>query len=149
MSPGATDAGRGPAMTFRHRIPVMFQHCDPAGIVFYPRYFEMVNAVVETFFGEALGWPFHRMHGAERLGVPTARIDATFHAASRLGDMLDWTLAVARVGGASLDVTVTASCEGAARMTAEQTLVLVDLDRMASVRWPEERRAALARWMEG
>ena len=28
---------------FRHSIDVMFQHCDPAGIVFYPRFFEMMN----------------------------------------------------------------------------------------------------------
>ena len=26
-----------------------FRHCDPAGIVFYPRYFEMMNDAVELF----------------------------------------------------------------------------------------------------
>lgn len=133
---------------FRHRIPVMFQHCDPAGIVFYPRYFEMVNAVVETFFDAAVGWPFRQMHSVDRVGVPLGRITTDFHAASRLGDVLDWTLAVRRVGGASLDLTVRAACDGEARLTAEARLVLVDLRRMASIRWPAEKRATLEARLE-
>ena len=35
-------------------IPVRFQHTDPAGIVFYPRYFEMINQVIEDWFAEKL-----------------------------------------------------------------------------------------------
>ena len=33
-------------MAFIAQRKVRFQHCDPAGIVFYPRYFEMLNSVV-------------------------------------------------------------------------------------------------------
>lgn len=128
---------------FTHSNAVMFQHCDPAGIVFYPRYFEMINAVVETFFDEAIGWSFHRMHAVERVGVPTGRIDADFHAVSRLGDVLDWSLAITRLGGASLDATIRAASRGEARVTATTTLVLVDLDRMKSMRWPDARRSKL------
>jgi len=133
---------------FTHRNAVMFQHCDPAGIVFYPRYFEMINAVVEVFFDTAIGWPFHRMHGAERVGVPMGRIEAEFPAASRLGDVLDWSLAVTRVGGASADLALRATCTGAVRVTARGTIVLVDLDRMKSRRWPDDRRAALELYAE-
>ena len=133
---------------FRHRNPVMFQHCDPAGIVFYPRYFEMVNAVVETFFGEAIGWSFLKMHSEDRAGVPMGRIETEFHAASRLGDVLDWSMTVTRIGGASLDMVLRAACDGEARLTARATLVLVDLDRMKSRRWPDERRAAIETYRE-
>lgn len=133
---------------FRHETRVMFQHCDPAGIVFYPRYFEMINEVVERFFGDAVGWPFHQMHSIERTGVPLGRISADFHTASRLGDVLDWTLSIGRIGGASLDFSVRASCGDEARLTAQGTLVLVDLDRMASIRWPATRRATLETFKE-
>ncbi|WP_051489528.1 acyl-CoA thioesterase [Roseivivax halodurans] len=125
------------------QIPVMFQHCDPAGIVFYPRYFEMINAVVETFFERAVGWSFAEMHGTDRVGVPLGRIGTEFHAASRLGDVIDWTLAVRHLGGASMNVEIAATCEGEARLSAEAVLILVDLDRMRSIRWPEARRAVL------
>lgn len=133
---------------FRHQNPVMFQHCDPAGIVFYPRYFEMINAVIETFFDKEVGWSFDQMHRKERVGVPLGRISTDFHAASRLGDVLDWTLEVNRIGGASMDVTVRGTCNGEARLTAEAVLVLVDLDRMKSLRWPEDRRAKLETYRE-
>ena len=36
------------------RERVRFGHCDPAGIVFYPRYFEMLNALVEDWISEGL-----------------------------------------------------------------------------------------------
>ena len=39
------------------RRKVLFKHCDPAGIVFHPRYFETVNDCVAAFF-DALGDPF-------------------------------------------------------------------------------------------
>ncbi|MGR3322628.1 MAG: acyl-CoA thioesterase [Pseudooceanicola sp.] len=134
--------------TFAYRNAVMFQHCDPAGIVFYPRYFEMINEVVEHFFGTAIDWPFSRMHGTDRVGVPMRRIDVDFQAASRLGDELDWTLSITRVGGASADLVIRAACGGEVRLTARGTLVLVDLERMKSRRWPDTCRAALERYSE-
>ncbi len=42
------------------QIRVEFNHCDPAGIVFYPRYFEMANSVVENFFRDEVDYPFAR-----------------------------------------------------------------------------------------
>lgn len=133
---------------FAHRNTVLFQHCDPAGIVFYPRYFEMINELVETFFAEAVGWSFHQLHVVERLGVPMGRIEADFHAPSHLGDVLDWTLATTRVGGASADLVIRASGAGEPRLTARGTLVMVELDRMKARRWPDGPRAALERHAE-
>lgn len=37
---------------YERLIQIEFNHCDPAGIVFYPRYFEMVNSVIENFFAD-------------------------------------------------------------------------------------------------
>ena len=31
---------------FRQSQEITFRQCDPAGIVFYPRYFEMMNDVI-------------------------------------------------------------------------------------------------------
>ena len=41
-------------MGFEFRQTIGFKHCDPAGIVFYPRYFEMFNDCVEAFL--TVGW---------------------------------------------------------------------------------------------
>ena len=38
------------AAPFVSQVEVRFRHFDPAGIVFYPRYFEMINDFVEEWF---------------------------------------------------------------------------------------------------
>tara|TARA_B100000780_G_scaffold72530_1_gene48600 strand:+ start:1969 stop:2307 length:339 start_codon:yes stop_codon:yes gene_type:complete len=72
-----------PSFEFKH--PVLFQHCDPAGMVFYPRYFEMVNACVETWFADKLLVSFKRLHLELGLSVPTVSTQTNFCAPSRLG----------------------------------------------------------------
>ena len=47
------------AAPFVSQVEVRFRHCDPAGIVFYPRYFEMINDFVEEWFDKGMGLPFH------------------------------------------------------------------------------------------
>jgi 4-hydroxybenzoyl-CoA thioesterase len=132
-------------MSYIRCIPVEFNHCDPAGIVFYPRYFEMTNSVVENFFADEAGHSFARMM-AEGQGVPTARLETNFHAPSRLGDRLDFTLQVTRIGGASLGFTLTARCAQELRITADLTLVWVQSGRPAP--WPEALRHRLAAHLE-
>ena len=46
---------------FRLTRPVEFNHCDPAGIVFYPRYFEMISATIERFLADAIDYSWTRM----------------------------------------------------------------------------------------
>lgn len=132
-------------MTYTRTTPIEFNHCDPAGIVFYPRYFEMTNSVVENFFGQMLDWPFAAMMAAGA-GVPTARIETTFHAPSRLGDRLDWVLSVTKLGGSSMALTLVAHGDGALRVTVGLTLVHVVAGR--PTRWPDAVRARLTAMME-
>jgi 4-hydroxybenzoyl-CoA thioesterase len=56
----------------------------------------MTNSLVENFFHEEMGYPFARMM-ADGFGIPTVRIEMEFRKHSRLGEMLDWTLAVLRL----------------------------------------------------
>ncbi|MFP5509907.1 MAG: acyl-CoA thioesterase, partial [Alphaproteobacteria bacterium] len=83
-------------MGYVHRREVMFKDCDPARIVFYPRYFEMLNDTVECFFDEVLGCPFEALHLGH--AVPTARIETVFLAPSRLGDWLEIAPECKRLG---------------------------------------------------
>ena len=68
---------------FHWQNPVRFRDCDPAGIVFYPRYFAMMNDLVETFFDEAIGWSFAEMHAHGGYGVPLGQVETRFTAPSR------------------------------------------------------------------
>ena len=132
-------------MLYHRRYPIEFNHCDPAGIVFYPRYFEMTNHVCENFFREAVGMSYAAMM-AEGAGVPAVRIETEFRAPSRLGDVLDVTLGVVRLGGSSVTVQVVAMGAGQLRLTAVITLVW--MKAVAGVptpqRWPDAMRARLS-----
>ena len=55
---------------FHQTQEITFRQCDPAGTVFYPRYFEMMNDAIERFFRDIVGWPYRQMHGTDRRGVP-------------------------------------------------------------------------------
>ncbi len=125
---------------FRFPQSVLFRHCDPAGIVFYPRYFEMMNDCVEAFFAGVVGWPFAEVHkdGA----VPTAEIRTRFTAPSRLGDALTLSLAVTRVGRTSCGIAIDADCAGNPRFSTELTLVNVNAEGRPIV-WPEDVKSRL------
>ncbi|MDX5350687.1 MAG: acyl-CoA thioesterase [Paracoccaceae bacterium] len=133
-------------MTYRRQTRIEFNHCDPAGIVFYPRYFEMTNSVCENFFREVVGYSYHAMMD-DGIGVPTARVETDFRAPSRLGDVLDWTLDVERLGASSVTFRLEARCDGEHRLTARLTLVWLGPDHRPG-RWPDAVRATLSAHLE-
>jgi 4-hydroxybenzoyl-CoA thioesterase len=135
-------------MPFVFSQKVRFQHCDPAGIVFFPRYFEMVNATVEEWFAERLGMSFAEMHGPTQGGVPTASIRADFRAPSRLGDLLEWRLAPRRLGRSSCELGISATCGGELRAEFVQTLVWVDMASGRPRSWPESLQAKIEQELE-
>ena len=42
-------------MIYKRKIPVEFNHCDPAGIVYFPRFFGFFHDAMETWFAGRLG----------------------------------------------------------------------------------------------
>ena len=132
-------------MTFSMPQKVQFKHCDPAGIVFYPRYFEMMNDCVEAFFDDALDCPFEDLHRDG--GVPTAQIAVTFSKPSYHGDRLTIALDCTNLGRSSLDLRIEALCGAERRFLATSTLVHID-GNGKSTPWPEPLRARIARHVE-
>ncbi len=132
-------------MPYEFHQKVLFKHCDPAGIVFYPRYFEMMNDCVEAFFDEVLSVPFETLHQAG--GVPTAEIQTRFSAPSRHGDHLSIALSISKVGRSSAGYVMTAYCNGQLRFTTSATLVLVDTDGKPAA-WPDALREKLIAFKE-
>lgn len=133
-------------MAFFFQQKVLFKHCDPAGIVFYPRYFEMMNDCVEDFFDKELGWPFENLH--KDGGIPTAEVSSRFNAPSRHGDVLQLQLSIVKLGRSSLDYSIRASCQEELRFKTHCTLVKVNSEGRPES-WPDPMRAKLQYFMEG
>lgn len=127
-------------MAFEFPQKVLFKHCDPAGIVFFPRYFEMINDCVEAFFDQGLGVPFHDLHRVS--AVPTAQIKTQFPAPSRHGDRLLFQLDITKIGRSSADYSMTARCGKETRLKTSATLVHVDANGRPTA-WPDQIRNKL------
>jgi 4-hydroxybenzoyl-CoA thioesterase len=127
----------------QHRI--RFAHCDPAGIAYYPRLFELIDAAIEDWTGPATGISRRAMHADHKCGLPTATIDTVFHNPSRLDDCIDITVAVTAVGRTSVSLAVEGSCDQEPRFTASIRQVLIGLDTGKPVRWPAAWRETLVR----
>lgn len=87
-------------MNFTKQEKIRFKHIDYAGIVFYPRFLEMLNDLVEDWFEEALDRPFSKMH--ETNGIPTVDLKIQFKKPARLGEILTKKLWVIELKTSSL-----------------------------------------------
>ena len=91
-------------MKFHRTALVRFEHCDAAGLMFYPRFYALVNEMVEDWFA-VLDHPFADLHLRQRKGVPTVKLDAEFLRPVRMGERLDQTLHIAHLGHSSCRLT--------------------------------------------
>jgi 4-hydroxybenzoyl-CoA thioesterase len=132
------------AEAFSARRRVRFADCDPAGIVFFPQYFVLLNGVVEQWFDEGLGVPYAALIGERRTGLPTVRLEADFTAVSRHGDDLVFGIAIERLGRSSLALQHHVACGDALRLRARQVLVCTDLHTHRPQALPDDLRRALS-----
>ena len=130
-------------MSFETRVKVRFADVDPAGIVFYPRYFEMLNGAVEDWFAQALGLDFRTMHLERHIGTPTVRMTVDFTAPGELGDDLTIRIAPVQIGRSSCTINALFTGDGRDRVRVESVLVCMDLQTQRSIPWPEAVRARM------
>ena len=70
-------------------VAIEWGDCDPAGIVFYPRYFAMFDASTAALFAAVTGMTKRRMLGVHGIvGFPMVDTRASFRVPSRFGDVI-------------------------------------------------------------
>jgi len=145
MNDAITATQPGANQVFATEVTVRFGDCDPAGIVFYPRYFEMFNNLVEDWCAQALGMGFRELHLERGLGLPTVHVETSFVAPSELGDVLRAELRVQKIGGASITLQVKlAGPAGEDRVRASLVLVLMNLKERRAVPLRDPLRERIA-----
>jgi 4-hydroxybenzoyl-CoA thioesterase len=129
-------------MKFTRDLIIRFEHCDAAGLIFYPRFFGLVNETVEDWFA-SLGHSFKSLHIDQRKGVPTVRFECEFVGPVRIGDMLHQQLGVDSIGNSSLNLKHIASIGDRTVARFDQTIVFTDLATMKAEPWPADLRKAI------
>lgn len=90
--------------TNRRAVRIEWGDCDPAGIVYYPRFFEFFDASTAALFEEA-GLPKQQLlskYGI--LGIPMVDTQAKFLAPATFGDTVEIESRIADWGNSSFTV---------------------------------------------
>lgn len=128
---------------YTHSSRVRFTHTDPAGYVFFPRYFEKFQAAVEDWFNKELGLDYAGIFLHRGVGLPTAHTECNFIKPCRLGEMLDLSLCLTKVGGSSISVEFIGTVAGEQRLHGQSVLVFIDLKDGSPVPIPDDLREKL------
>lgn len=125
---------------FVHDQLVRFSHCDPAGIVYFPRFFDLAHGTMEDWFAEGIGTALPDLIRNRRIGTPTVTIRCDFAKPLRMGDVLRFELRVVAVGRSSVQLDYRGLSEGEERLHIVQTIVFMDLDTAQAVSIPADLR---------
>lgn len=131
-----------------HKL-IRFQHCDPAGIVFYPQYFVLFHELIEDWFSDGLEIKYGDFIAKQRLGVPTVRIECDFLAPSTIGETLALRLVVLKAGRSSITLSLSAYAGEAVRVRVEQVIVLFSLEGRKAIPIPPELLTRLEKFVVG
>jgi 4-hydroxybenzoyl-CoA thioesterase len=135
------------AETFKRDKRVRFQHCDPAGIVFYPQYLVMIHEMMEDWFTEALGTDYAALVRDRGMGMPAVKVECEFLAPNPLGDVITFALSVAKLGASSITLRIEGQARGQACLRATVVIVHSSLRPLKAVPLPDSLRAAIERFV--
>ena len=147
MTPPMTSPIDAPAIkAFVVERRVRFDDCDPAGIVFYPRYFCMINAVIEDWWLH-MGLPWQDLIAKRRVVTPVSHLDTVFLRPSMLGEVLRFQLDVEALGRSSFRLRHSVmGPDGLERLQLRQRMVCVSMDGHQPMAWPADIKAMLGEW---
>jgi 4-hydroxybenzoyl-CoA thioesterase len=136
-----TQSFNGVQPSFETEVLVRFADCDPAGIVFYPRFLEMFNNLVEDWCSAGLNFSFDDIVIKSGWGLPTVHLEADFIAPCRLGEVLTAKLFVRKLGTSSINADILLSGpDGTDRVRGKVVLVLMDRQSSRALAFPDTLR---------
>jgi 4-hydroxybenzoyl-CoA thioesterase len=137
-----------PKSAFTRTVPIRFSHCDPAGIVYFPHYFDMFNGLIEDWYTEQLGVDYAKLILDARHGFPFVHIETDFKIPSRMGEHLDLTLLLERIGRSSLSVIIVGHLAGVERLRARLTTAMTSLETQRAIELPNELRDRFEKYLK-
>jgi 4-hydroxybenzoyl-CoA thioesterase len=113
-----------PSFTFRRQLKIEWGHCDPAGIVFNPRFFEMFDASTWLLFEAALGVKAQDLAATYGIiGIALVDARANFLTPAKFGDTLEIVSRVSEFRRSSFEVEHRLSVNGELAVEGGETRV--------------------------
>jgi 4-hydroxybenzoyl-CoA thioesterase len=108
----------------RRQLTVEWGQCDPAGIVFNSRFFELFDSCTWLLFHAALGVKPHELMSAFGIaGIPLVDVRANFIKPIKFGDVVDIVSRVSEFRRSSFDVEHRLSVNGELAVEGIETRV--------------------------
>jgi acyl-CoA thioesterase FadM len=127
---------------FTVRRAVKWGECDPAGIVYTPRFLDWAVEGAESFFQAIIGRTWFQSQTIQQVGSPMAQASLTFKKPLKSGDPFDVVVTLDKVGNSSISYRIDGRTpEGETCFTASLTAVFVDLDTYRPTPMPDAYRA--------
>jgi len=136
-------------MINKRNVRIVWGDCDPAGIVFYPRYFEMFDASTTALFERALGMnKFEFVKAYDSIGYPMVDTRARFLLPTRYGDDVVIETEITEIKRSSFEIRHRLMKDGALAVEGFETRVWVgrdpaDPDKIRAKPLPDEMVAKL------
>ena len=132
---------------FHVEYPILFSHCDPAGIVYFPRFFDLLHRAMEDWFTFGLEERFADFIMEKRLGIPTVHTKVDFVGPARFGDLLRIELRVARLGSSSIELLIASFVEDRPCFKARHTVCVFSSESYKAVPIPDELRPRMEAYL--
>ena len=129
---------------YRRQLTVEWGQCDPAGIVFNPRFFEMFDASSWLLFEAALGVKPQELAAAYGIiGIALVDARANFLKPAKFGDAVEIASRVSEFRRSSFDVEHRLSVNGELAVEGQETRVwavrdTTDPEKIATAAIPAE-----------
>lgn len=112
------------SFTFRRQLTIEWGQCDPAGIVFNSRFFEIFDSSSWQLFEAALGVKPHELAAAFGIiGIPLVDVRANFLKPIKFGDVVDVASRINEFRRSSFDVEHRLSVDGELAVEGGETRV--------------------------
>lgn len=128
----------------RRQLTIAWGDCDPAGIVFNPRFFEFFDASTWQLFNLALGVKPHELANVYGIiGIPLVDARANFIKAVKFGDTVEIVTRATKFGRSSFEIEHRLSVGGELHIEGNETRVWAaknptDPDKIKGIPFPPD-----------
>ena len=136
---------------FKTQRTVRFGECDPAGVVYYPVYFDWFHQTMERWFEEALEIAYVEV--IKKYGFPAVETSASYRAPVVMGEVVDVLLSIKKLGKSSVrfQMVVMGAEQKVRTIGMVQTVCIPIQDgkfQFQSSNLPDELREKMALYLE-
>lgn len=129
------------------RRSVRWSECDPAGIVFTPRFLDFCVSAYEAFIGKMLGGPLHAAKEPLGIDFPMRGVEMDFRASLPALSLLEMEVRLGELRSRTFDLHIEGrrldKAGPGTAFRARLTPITVDRTTRAAVALPASLRAAL------